>query len=156
MLRHEIYAVLLKLPGEMKYFDILFIIYRHLLEEKVQEFIHAEKEKQDIKKTIVVLLFTIFALTLFGGIFQTNMLYITSQSAYNNGENVHHRFSEIIKLKELLVKGSVNFWSSGNSLGYPLLMTTQLFPTFSAAVFVFIGERFAFLDTNNYNYSSII
>ena len=72
------------------------------------------------------------------------MQQITSQTAFNNGENVHHRFSEIIKLKELLVKGSINFWSSGNSLGYPLLMTTQPFPTFSAAVFVLIWERFGF------------
>ena len=115
---------------------------RHILEEKVQEFINSEKEKQDIKKIIVVLIFIIFGLTLFGGIFQTNMQYIASQSAYTNGESVHRRFSEIIRIKELLKKGSINFWSSENSLGYPLLMTTQPFPTFSAAVFVLIAERF--------------
>ena len=130
-------------PNPFEGFEIKYVIwfYRILLEEKVQEFVNNEKEKRDIRKTIVMLLFIIFGLTLFGGIFQTNIQFITSQHAYINGENVNYRFSEIMKLKELLEKGVMDFWSSDNSLGYPLLMTTQPLPSFSAALLVLVVER---------------
>uniref|UniRef100_A0A7M5V394 Uncharacterized protein n=1 Tax=Clytia hemisphaerica TaxID=252671 RepID=A0A7M5V394_9CNID len=114
---------------------------RYQLEAKVQEALQAKRKRQDINSIFVALIFCISTLTVFGAVVQQNLPFITSQTTFINGNYVHHRFSEILKLKELIANRSTNFWFAGNSLGYPF-MTTQPLPFFSTAFFMTVAERF--------------
>jgi len=122
-------------------FFLFLCNFRTFLDQKVQKLVHCKKHKEDIHGFIVVIILVVSSFTIFGAIVLKNETYLTSQDVYLNGHNNHRYFAEIQYSKEFLEDGCTNLWSSNNSLGYPLFVTTQLLPNIVTSSLMIFSEK---------------
>ena len=109
------------------YYLISYSFFRSLLNQKVQQLVFHKKCKEDVNGFAIVIILAVSSLTIFGAVIIKNKSFLISQDFYINGKNNHRYYAEIQHLKIFLENGCTNLWSS-NCLGYPLFVTTQLFP----------------------------
>lgn len=96
---------------------------------------------KDIPRWLSALLLTMFFCAIPVYIYLVNPTYLTHTTGYANGIETYTHTVEALHTKNLLQNAVTNFWFDSGSLGYPLLLTTQMFPNFIIAVIMMVFER---------------
>ena len=108
-----------------------------LVKQKVMSLTHLHKS--EIPSWMAALLLLLYSLILPIAVCIWNPAFLFSQTGLPNGGYMFTHFQESVRVKEMLQNVTFDFWFSGSSLGYPMLMSHPL-PTFFTGICMIIFE----------------
>lgn len=108
-----------------------------LVNQKVTSLTHLHRN--EIPSWMTALLLLLYSLILPIAVYIWNPAFLLSQTGLPNGGYMFTHFQESVHVKEMLQNVTFDFWFSGSSLGYPMLMSHPL-PTFFTGICMIIFE----------------